>query len=195
MAAAIASVLRAPDDAGDFLVAAAFRCSPRPAFILDGDRRLRGLNGSAAALRVAAFANDHVGRLIIGRPDADAVMLQRLRLALGGAGPSGAALKLADGRLRGLLFHDLGDGEHVLMTVNLPFDERGCDVKVLGEAYGLTPAELRLLHLLLAGHPPKIAAGRVKASLHTVRTQIRSILLKSESPNLQVLLAKSSQLV
>lgn len=194
MAVATASV-RAPLHDGDLLVAAAFRCSPRPAYILDGDRRLRDLNASAARLRATAFVSDSAGRLFIGRAEADLTMLRRLRAALGGGGPSGAALKLADGRLRGLIFHDLGDGEHVLMTVNLPFDERGCDVNVLGEAYGLTPAELRLLRLLLAGDAPKVAAGRVKASLHTVRTQIRSILLKSECANLQTLLAKSSQLI
>ena len=157
----------------DALASAAFRCSPGPAFILHADRKVQAMNVSATLLHPKAFTTDVGGRLLVGRPVADAAILRCMQASLDGLGPTSTAL----------------------MTGNLRFEERRCDVGVLAEAYRLTPAELRLLSLLLAGMAPKIAAGQVHASLHTVRTQIRSILLKSESPNLQVLLAKTVQLL
>lgn len=58
----------------------------------------------------------------------------------------------------------------------------------------LTPAELEVLSGLVKGLPPQEIAASLRRSAATVRTQIRSILAKTESASIRILLLTVSRL-
>jgi DNA-binding CsgD family transcriptional regulator len=67
-------------------------------------------------------------------------------------------------------------------------------VSAFGRERRLTPAELDVLHGLVAGTPPQEVALSLGRSAATVRTQIRAILGKTESASIRALLMTVSRL-
>jgi DNA-binding CsgD family transcriptional regulator len=63
-----------------------------------------------------------------------------------------------------------------------------------GRALGLTNGEIRVLEQLANGAEPKTAADKLSISLTTVRTHIKAILLKSDSPSIRDFLLRISRL-
>lgn len=78
----------------------------------------------------------------------------------------------------------LGRSMPYLMPAVLAFSER----------YGLTPAEIRVTSALLRGESPDDVAALNQLSVHTVRTQIRSVLEKTGCTSQRALLLRLSAL-
>jgi DNA-binding CsgD family transcriptional regulator len=134
------------------------------------DGRLRTVHhGSlgALSLRIAAAARTALGQ----GTDPGAV----LRLPAPGEAP----LPLLIAPFRG------GDGQWgpLQPTVILLFRDPECRVlpcrSAIAEAYGLSPAESRLVALLMDGNSLTEAAGRAGISLNTAKSQLRSIFVRT----------------
>ena len=70
--------------------------------------------------------------------------------------------------------------------------DAGTLAELLRQRYpALTASELRIGLLLLAGHSPKRIAQDRDASIHTVRTQVASILRKTNCHSVQSFIAMS----
>ena len=68
-----------------------------------------------------------------------------------------------------------------LVKITLPESRPLLKTDLLGTLYGLTPAETRLAAGLFDGMTPGVYASEAGVSIHTVRTQIRSILEKTNT--------------
>ncbi|MET3927628.1 helix-turn-helix transcriptional regulator [Devosia sp. 2618] len=75
-------------------------------------------------------------------------------------------------------------------TANLP-----PPAQPLVDAFGLTPAELRILILLLEGRTPNAIADDIGVGIATVRTHIASLLAKTGSVRQQDMIAKVAALM
>lgn len=98
-----------------------------------------------------------------------------------------------------------GDRRHVALigeptegTVRVRFERDVlCDEETLeafAGCYGLTGAEEQVLLLLVQGQPPKRIAGLRTRSEATIRSQIRSVLSKTDSPSIRDLLMRLATL-
>jgi DNA-binding CsgD family transcriptional regulator len=81
----------------------------------------------------------------------------------------------------------------VVLTVTEMSGKGTSNVASLARAWGLTPAEEALLRALMAGVSPAEHAERRGVKISTVRSQIRSLLEKSGSPNLRTLVAAADR--
>ena len=66
-----------------------------------------------------------------------------------------------------------------IFTIYEPGAPTMVDPLVLNTAFGLTPAETRLVQTLLAGHSPEECASLLKVKISTVRTHLLSIYTKT----------------
>ena len=66
-----------------------------------------------------------------------------------------------------------------IFTIYEPGAPAMVDPLVLNTAFGLTPAETRLVQTLLAGHSPEECASLLKVKISTVRTHLLSIYTKT----------------
>jgi len=81
----------------------------------------------------------------------------------------------------------------VALFVSDPERSPEATAETAARLYGLSMAEKRLLALLVEGETPAAAADRLALSVHTVRTQLKTILGKTgtsrQSELLRVILA------
>lgn len=76
------------------------------------------------------------------------------------------------------------DAARACVTIDRPYQSRSPSAEMLVAAFDLTPAECRLARALASGLKPKAAAVHLTLSESTVRTQIRSLLEKTNSSDL-----------
>lgn len=161
---------------------------------------LLGENGEAVHLNAFAErivrADDcfklRAGYFLAAHEQAQAALLHLLRQAALGVG-GGLSLKRENGeRPYGLAaiplaeahrFRSLGDAR-VLLLIHDPEAAKPVDgLKAYATLHRLTPAELRVLSLLLADLGPMEIATRLGVSIRTVRTQLSSLYAKTGTKN------------
>jgi len=101
----------------------------------------------------------------------------RLIIPAGSAGQAHMALELT----RAASQLSLGDEVLVLARIRLDGGLRSLpSIDSLCSIFGITPAEARVLTALMAGQSPKQHAGSQGVSVHTVRSQVSSLMSKME---------------
>ncbi len=166
-----------------------------PIVLIDDQRRVQQANPAARALLAA---NDAVfesgGHLYCRRPCDDSVLLQGLQELLWGeatpvtdtlfvraraaAADVGLGLYLDALRPEKTL-HVFGERPLAMVTIHDPRDHPTLDPFVVATAFALTPAEARVAVALAAGASPEQIATRHRTSIHTVRSQVQTILQKT----------------
>ena len=171
--------------------------------------RLAGSSG----LKGRAVGLDSWGKLTLGHADADAALERDLGAIAGGRLESvqgafripseeGAPGYLASlvpfmphRETEGFAGSFLPDGVPVAMlTVVDPQAASRPSRRWLRQLYGLTEAEIALAESLLAGEDVSGYAERKAISVHTVRTQLKSVLAKTETRRQGELIALMSRL-
>ncbi|WP_230558923.1 helix-turn-helix transcriptional regulator [Variovorax paradoxus] len=99
---------------------------------------------------------------------------QRVCLPIPGGSASHEHLELA----RAAPQLSLGDEVLVLARIRLGRSQALPSIDSLCSAFGITPAEARVLAALIAGQSPKQHAGAQGVSVHTVRSQVGSLMAK-----------------
>jgi DNA-binding CsgD family transcriptional regulator len=99
-----------------------------------------------------------------------------------------------------LIASPLDEANHFAHLAGLPavalliLDPAQCQPKdslaTFARAYQLTPAEIRVMQLLLQDQSPKQIAGQLNLSIHTVRSQLSSIYAKTDTQNQRELIAR-----
>ncbi|WP_240201664.1 helix-turn-helix transcriptional regulator [Pseudomonas sp. PDNC002] len=160
---------------------------PTPLWLLDGDTRVLYAN-QAAQQRLgerAGLFHEVFGRLHCRQHDAKLQGLVRHAGPRQGKGHAGW-LPLGD-----------GSGQELLVTpvpaeagFNQPFQrplvllavlDAHRQNRLLGELFGLTPAEQRLGDLLVRGLTPEHCAEQLGTSINTVRSQLRALFRKTRT--------------
>jgi DNA-binding CsgD family transcriptional regulator len=85
--------------------------------------------------------------------------------------PMGRALRTVVGQER----------EVALVLLSAPDRPSRASMKTVSEYYGLTPAELRIVALMLEGYSLKDAAGKAGVSINTARTHMKHIYAKTRT--------------
>lgn len=161
---------------------------------------LLGENGQAIHLNAlaeqVARADDGIkvqaGFLLVSHAAEQAALLRLLRQAALGVG-GGISVKRSSGKrpygltaiplLEAHRFRALGEAS-VLLLIHDPEAVHSADsLKGFAALHRLTPAELRVLTLLLADHSPKEIAARLEVSIRTVRSQLSSLYTKTGTKN------------
>ncbi|WP_419951217.1 helix-turn-helix transcriptional regulator [Methylobacterium sp.] len=73
------------------------------------------------------------------------------------------------------------DGCRAILTITDLDDSRELAGDILKTLYGLTPREAELCHSLLAGHSTGECADRLRISIHTTRTHLKKIFVKTDT--------------
>ncbi|KQO53387.1 helix-turn-helix transcriptional regulator [Methylobacterium sp. Leaf85] len=73
------------------------------------------------------------------------------------------------------------DGCRAILTITDLNESGDLDADVLKTSYGLTPREAELCHTLLAGHSTGECADRLGMSIHTTRTHLKKIFVKTDT--------------
>lgn len=73
------------------------------------------------------------------------------------------------------------DGCRAILTITDLDDSRELAGDILKTLYGLTPREAELCHSLLAGHSTGECADRLGMSIHTTRTHLKKIFVKTDT--------------
>jgi len=131
-----------------------------------GDGRLRARLAHIDAQLTAIIAGTRGRRLpaLIDLPDRDGAPSLRLTIL-----PTAEAASLLAIR-----------GTRVLVLIEDRVPKAATDVEVVAAAYGLTPAEARLLREVVDGASLRDVAERRRISLHTARNQMKQILHKTD---------------
>jgi DNA-binding CsgD family transcriptional regulator len=183
---------------------AAFETLPGSAVVVDGDCNV--LFSNTAATRTLACRHLPVSlskvstggstRLVVDRGEGSQFR-QLVRSAAEGG--SGGALRIEfeapeDGRLGQLAVFasplpaqgaPLASGSPVLVLINDLSSPRSAPPSVFSELFGLSAAEGAVAAALLGGQTAEVVARDRDVSLDTVRTQIRTVLRKTDAANLR----------
>lgn len=179
----------------------------------------RAFAGLVEHLAVAAIVLDAKGHILRTNAAADDLLTdaavatsrdRRLRFRDAGADTAVHRAVLVPSALPVFLAAEDRHGSRVLVTVLPPTDVTGGQTVVLigrpqealGKAasvlidvYGLTPAEYRVLALLMEGLTPGEVADRLRLAIATVRTHIRRVLEKTGTARQADLLAEISRVL
>lgn len=162
--------------------------------IADGTGNLVFANRQAeGVLRTGDGIAVRAGRLIALTPSATTDLQRAILAAAASRGASGGSLNLhrRDGRQLGLAVHPFRDADAtgawglrtpmaVLFLHGTAADALSFDARELGQLYGLTPAEGRLLAALLRGEDVQGYATSAGISTNTVKTQLRQLFQKTQ---------------
>jgi len=162
----------------------------RGVVLLDARGRIVDANSHALhVIRSCGGLRVRAGRLSFTDPELD----EQLQRGLAGNGTShrgGRAVLATRVRCRGSEPYRV-----VIRTVPPDVDERrvaffvllyapnglrGISLEVLGQVYGLTPAQAAVARSLFAGRSVEQTAGSLEVSLNTVRTHLKQIFTKCE---------------
>ena len=164
-------------------------------FLLDGARRLRRTNAAGQRLLAAGDALLLRDGQLTPRRQEDCANFDRL---IGNACETGAGrgvsagggmlLHRSAGRalyLKAVPFHSesafLDSAPSAIVFVQVPETAPASRGEVLRSLYGLSPAEAQLADLLLAGVTIASAAEKRRTTAESARTQLKSILRKTET--------------
>lgn len=169
---------------------------PQPIAIIDSARRIVGMNPAAQHfLAGSPLLRDNAGCLGARSASEDARLLIALRslyppgdsqpaparvfLGLGNAGSGRTGLcllPLAPSTTMGAF----GPEALVMVMFHDPDDRPHPDAFMLAAMYDLTPAEARVASALCVGDAPSDIAERHNLSIHTVRSQVKAVLEKTD---------------
>lgn len=150
------------------------------ALLIGSDGRIAFANAAAEALLAGGelLAREPGGRLRIADPAAR----QRLRDAIVGAlaTPDALVVDAAVGkRVVSILPPSAATGGFVAMLVTRPEAARPPPGPILKSAYGLTPAELCVLALLMGGRTSADIAGELGVTARTVKAHLQKLFQKT----------------
>lgn len=162
---------------------ALFDAIAAPAMLMDEDGLIVGTNAKAERLLRSGRRIWHkAGHLHTGSPEQDRAIIQAARRAAKASSQTAMALQLPDYSTGLVVFTPLpqnsmtallGDCQAcTLAQLTLTEGMLQIDVKLLMSTYALTPAEARIVQLMVSGYSGPGAARLLGTSLHTVRTQI-----------------------
>ena len=165
--------------------------SDRPMLLLSPSGMIAARNPAADRYLAESRLFIATDRLSARDRDADAALMQALQqvtapgtsgarraLRLGGAGGEVALCTLWDMSAESAM-GAFGRNRCVLLSITHPRLGEVPDPQFIGALFELTPAEARLASLLAAGHDLKQIAKMQNLSLHTVRTQLHSVMEKT----------------
>ncbi len=154
--------------------------------VLDAGRLLRRNGGHLAAVDPAAA---HALRTALNQTSSGQGLLgaSRLSVALDPDGPATAWLLPLDTRLG----RDTGGRAEPLIAVFLsdPAGDTPLPAELFVRRYGVTPAEGRVLNLLIEGTPPAEAADILGLSINTVRSHMQQLFAKTDCAGLPELMS------
>jgi len=167
----------------------------QPVMLIDEERRIVFRNAAAAqCLAGAGPLVEQIGVLTTpSRADNYALVLELKSLELSSmdrqARPTRALVRLrGEGDLPVLLFlqairpartmYAFGHRALALVIVYDPSLTRGYDPLIVREAFGMTPAEARVAIGLAQGHSAAGLADSYRVSVHTLRSQVQSVMQK-----------------
>ncbi len=162
-------------------------------WLVNGQGGLVFASQRAEAMLLASNAPLRIQQGRIKARHEDVFLRRAIQQAAGRLGPASASLvKLTRDRGDDLLVIPVsqsllpsGQSPLVLLTLsNSSFDQN-----LLRDLFNLTPAELRLAMLLMDGLSPETCATRLNVSITTIRTQLRSLLRKTNTERQAELLA------
>lgn len=185
---------------------AALNAMATAVWLLDGDCRCRWMNDSAETV----IENARHGLALVGeRLTVSRAEFSPVRKAVAGVRAGRGVTRmipLSDAGARLLLVPAVGRGEDiesggddaVLAFLLDPMRPVSLDASLLRDSYGLTPAECRLAAQFVNGLDTSAISERLGISVHTARTQLKSIMAKTAAPRqadlMRLLLAGPAQL-
>lgn len=153
-----------------------FEYDPTPIVLIAFDRRVLEVNtaGRRAISEVATFAD---GRLEFSDPSARRAFEAAFdTIASCAADRVSTILRCDDGFWRRVTIMRCADPETEAAFVIVHGADRGDrNIGALAEAFGLTPAECRVLQILSGGASAKTIAAQLGVSPHTIRAHLRSL--------------------
>ena len=165
----------------------------RPHLIVDDGLRIHWANSAAVSqLQRAQEIEERGGCLVLSDSEATSTLLRRLSTAQSDLVTCVMPLESADGHLL-IRARRLECGDEILFGMVLVRTD-GSDpsrFRDLDKAFGLTPAENRVLLSLLDGKDADQITREVDVSMVTIRTHIRSIYSKLEVNSRERLFAKA----
>lgn len=166
------------------------------AVVVDRQGRILRTNGAADDLLSAgAVATSRERRLRFKDPRADAAVHRAVA-----SPPDIPAFAAAeDARGSRVLVTVIPPGEatggHSIVLIGRPQEGLGNVSQVLIDVYGLTPAEYRVLSVLVEGLTPNEVADRLGLAIATVRTHIRRVLEKTGTARQADLMAEIARVL
>jgi DNA-binding CsgD family transcriptional regulator len=180
---------------GDAHRGAWFDCDPAPVFIIGPGALLLQANAAAREVLQRREIELTGGRLsfvdVEARRGFAAAVIRVLSEA---GGPQTLVLRTNDGQWRRVTLRRSPTEPACAFLALGPGESDGATLRALWKAFGLSPAEREVLHLLVEGNAPKEIAQKLGLSTYTVRAHLRNLYLKAHVRGISGLIRECSRL-